>query len=157
LAPYNVLHSHMATVLQGAHMPLDPNFVDVWAHPLCCTAAMPDETLSGRSISQPETKTNSTYHFVHPSKFIPVVVPENGPRGDPLQLVLPEVYHDAMKQQNEEIIQIQMQMMSITDDAAKKKANEAIQGHFREWLHSTGKSRQLADLARFAGQFQERL
>ena len=39
---------------------------------------------------------NTTYHFVHPSKFFPVVVPESHGRSAPPQLLLPEVYDKAM-------------------------------------------------------------
>eukprot|EP00440_Ansanella_granifera_P000601 gb/GFBE01000651.1/.p1 GENE.gb/GFBE01000651.1/~~gb/GFBE01000651.1/.p1 ORF type:complete len:519 (+),score=99.82 gb/GFBE01000651.1/:1-1557(+) len=155
LAPYNVLHSHMASVLQGSRMTLDPAFVDVWAHPVCCTAGMPDETLRSRVNAAEEQ--NTTYHFVHPSKFFPVVVPENGPRGAALQLVLPEVYDKAMKERQEEMQEIQQQLSKIPGDAAKKKVHEAIQSHFRDWLQSTGKVRQLSDLAKHSMQFHQTL
>merc|ERR1712113_396325 len=75
LAPFNVLYSNMSKVLQDANMNLDTEFVDVWAHPVCCTLGAPDETLGGRSGNLDEP-TNSTYHFVHPENFQPVVVPE---------------------------------------------------------------------------------
>lgn len=152
--PYNVCHSHMGAVLQGSQMTLDAAFVDVWAHPICCTTGMLlDKSASGLTSAIHED-SKSMYHFVHPSKFSPVVVPENGPRSGPSQLCLPEVYDEAMKSRQEEMQQIHRQLQSISDDAAKKKAHEAIQNHFRDWLHTTGKNRQLADLARWASQFQ---
>jgi len=153
LAPYNVLHSHMASVLHGSQMTLDSNFVDVWAYPICCTAGQND-TLSRDAFQEEQ---NTTYHFVHPSKFFPVVVPETGPRGVAPQLVLPEVYDRAMKERQEEIRQVMNQLKGISNETAQRKAQERIQSCFKDWLHSTGKVRQLSDLAKFAAQFQQRL
>ena len=42
---------------------------------------------------------------MHPSKFLPVVVPESGPRGVAPQLLLPEVYDKAMKDRSGGAIQ----------------------------------------------------
>jgi len=148
LAPYNVLCSEKPA-LHSSTMKLDPDFVDVWAHPVCCTLGSPDETLGGRGGSLDES-TSSTYHFVHPQNFQPVVVPEEGGRvavaGQ--MLCLPQVYDDAFKSRMEEMRQFHRQLAEISDDAKRKHAQQAIQGHFREWLQTTGKSRQLADLAR---------
>ena len=50
----------MALALLGIlalRMTLDRDFVDVWAHPICCTAGMGD-TLSREAIEE-----NTTYHF----------------------------------------------------------------------------------------------
>mmetsp|Transcript_57867 Transcript_57867/g.102829 ORF Transcript_57867/g.102829 Transcript_57867/m.102829 type:complete len:516 (+) Transcript_57867:26-1573(+) len=152
LAPYNVLHSRLASVLQGSHIPLEQDFVDVWAHPVCCTAGM-DETLRSRITSSEEQ--NSNYQFVHPTKFFPVVVPEWGPRGEPPSLVLPEVYHKAMTDQQEEMAAFHKKLSSISNDAARKKAQDALQGVFRDWLTSTGKARQLSDLAKYSMQLQQ--
>lgn len=154
LAPYNVLHSHMASVLHGSQMTLDSNFVDVWAYPICCTAGMQNDTLSRDAFQEEQ---NTTYHFVHPSKFFPVVVPETGPRGVAPQLVLPEVYDKAMKERQEEIRQVMNQLKGISNETAQRKAQERIQSCFKDWLQSTGKVRQLSDLAKFAAQFQQRL
>lgn len=155
LAPFNVLYSSMSQVLQKAGMVLDPEYVDVWAHPVCCTLGAPDETLGG----QREDNTNhSTYHFVHPDEFQPVIVPEaessiivRGRSGAPV-LCLPQVYDDALKEREAEIMAFQRIFAEITDAEKKRKAYQAIQGHFKEWLHSTGKQRQLADLAKLTQQ-----
>jgi len=154
LAPYNVLHSHMASVLHGSQMSLDRDFVDVWAYPICCTAGMPGDTLSRDAFQEEQ---NTTYHFVHPSKFFPVVVPETGPRGVAPQLLLPEVYDKAMKERQEEIRQVMNQLKNISNETAQRKAQDRIQSCFKDWLQSTGKVRQLSDLAKFAAQFQQRL
>mmetsp|Transcript_109593 Transcript_109593/g.275670 ORF Transcript_109593/g.275670 Transcript_109593/m.275670 type:complete len:525 (+) Transcript_109593:30-1604(+) len=150
LAPFNVLYSQIATALKNADMPLEREYVDVWAHPVCCTLGAPDETL-GRSgnIDQP---TNSTYHFVHPENFQPVVIPEQGRRGPQVPLCLPQVYDDAIKSREEEMRAFQRMMAEVSDESKRRRAHQAIQGHFREWLQATGKSRQLADLARMAQQ-----
>jgi len=154
LAPYNVLHSRLDACLEGAQVPLKEDFVDVWAHPVCCTAGM-DDTLRSRITSSEDQ--NSTYHFVHPSKFFPVVVPELGPRGEAPSLVLPEVYEKAMREQAEEMRAFNQQFSSISNDAARRKAHDAVQNVFKEWLQSTGKTRQLSDLAKFSMQFQQKL
>jgi len=154
LAPYNVLHSRLDACLEGAQVPLKEEFVDVWAHPVCCTAGM-DDTLRSRITTSEDG--NSTYHFVHPSKFFPVVVPELGPRGEAPSLVLPEVYAKAMREQAEEMQAFNQQFSSISNDAARRKAHDAVQNVFKEWLQSTGKTRQLSDLAKFSMQFQQKL
>merc|ERR1740121_1542987 len=77
LAPFNVLYSKMTEVLERANMKLDPEYVDAWAHPVCCTLGSPDETFGGRSCTGIlDEENHSTYHFVHPAQFMPVVVPE---------------------------------------------------------------------------------
>ncbi|CAJ1388304.1 unnamed protein product [Effrenium voratum] len=136
LGPYNVLHSHMASVLHGSQMTLDRDFVDAWAHPICCTAGMAGETLSRDANLEDQ---NTTYHFVHPSKFLPVVVPESGPRGVAPQLLLPEVYDKAMKERQEEIRQVMHQLQHIPSEATQKKVQDTIQSCFKDWLQSTGK------------------
>lgn len=155
LAPYNVLHSHMASVLHGSQMTLEKDYVDVWAHPVCCTAGMV-ETLSSRA-GTPLEEQNTTYHFVHPSKFFPVVVPESHGRSAPPQLLLPEVYDKAMKEQQDEVRRLMKQLHCVPSEFAQKKAQETIHSHFKDWLQSTGKVRQLSDLARCSQQFQQRL
>jgi len=153
LAPYNVLYSQNHSILQSAGMRLDPEYVDVWAHPVCCTLASPDETIGGRSgcLDEPH---HSTYHFVHPSTFQPVVVPEARPQAPSAatQLCLPQTYDDALWAKNEEMRSFHQLLADIGDEAKKRRAQQAIQGHFRDWLQSTGKSRQLADLARLEQQ-----
>lgn len=151
LAPFNVLYSQMNTVLTNANMGLKPAFVDIWAHPVCCTLGSPDETLGGRSRSSEDN--TSTYHFVHPKNFQPVVIPETNAEdvslaAAALKLCLPEVYTEAFKSRVEEMRAFHRQMSEVEDDSKKKRAMQAIQGHFREWLQSTGKHRQLADLAK---------
>lgn len=148
LAPFNVLYSEMSEMLQSAEMSLDPEHVDSWAHPVCCTLGAPDETLCGRSGSLDEPN-HSTYHFVHPMTFQPVIVPESGaaPLASP-QLCLPQAYDDVLKERVEEMRAFQSEFAELSDPAVKRRAQQAIQGHFREWLQSTGRSRQLADLAR---------
>jgi len=147
LAPFNVIYSQMASVLQGANMRLEPEFVDVWAHPVCCTLGSPDGTMGGRS-GQDDSNT-STYHFVHPKNFQPLVVPEASKHSlSRPTLCLPQVYDDALKARIEEMLSFHRQMADITDEAKRNHAQQAIQGHFRQWLQDTGKSRQLAELAR---------
>merc|ERR1712113_94 len=135
LAPFNILYSQISQVLQSANMNLDPEYVDTWAHPVCCTLGSPDETL-GRSGDLEETN-HSTFHFVHPSMFHPVIVPESNSRpliGNAMPLCLPQVYDDALKSRKEEMIDIHRQLAAIADEGTKKKrAQQAIQGHFREW------------------------
>jgi len=156
LAPFNVLYSNMNAVLERANMAFDPEFVDVWAHPVCCTLGAPDETLGGRTGTLDDTN-HSTYHFVHPDEFQPVIVPEQGTSpatssgGKPV-LCLPQVYDDALKSREEDMKAFQRLFADITDESKKRRAQQAIQGHFRDWLHSTGRSRQLADLAKLAQQ-----
>jgi hypothetical protein len=154
LAPFNVLYSQMNAVLQSAGMKLEAEYVNAWAHPICCTLGSPDETLSHRSGNLDELNT-STYHFVHPANFQPVVVPDSNPtpalRGETCQLCLPQVYDDALKNRGEEMQNFHKMLSEITDEGKRKRAQQAIQGHFREWLQSTGKARQLADLARLSG------
>jgi len=65
-------------------------------------------------------------------------------------LCLPQVYDDAVKSRAEEMRSFYQSLAEIGDEGKMKRAQQAIQGHFREWLQSTGKSRQLADLARMA-------
>lgn len=156
LAPFNVLYSNMTAALQSAKMPLEARYVDVWAHPVCCTLGTPDETLGGRSGAL-DDNNHSTYHFVHPDEFQPVAVPEQDApmasrRSTTPVLCLPQVYDDALKSREEEMKAFQRIFADITDEAKKRRAHQAIQGHFKEWLHSTGKSRQLADLAKLAQQ-----
>lgn len=152
LAPYNVMYSQLNTVLNRAGMSLDQEYVDVWAHPICCTLGSPDETLSGRSGCLDEPN-NSTYHFVHPVNFQPVIVPESGrTHASTSMLCLPQVYDDAVQTKRDEMRAFQRMMAEITDEGKKKRVQQAIQGHFREWLQSTGKSRQLADLTRMSQQ-----
>jgi len=156
LAPFNVIYSQLENALKNAGMQLETEFVDVWAHPVCCTLGAPDETLGGRSGCLDDSPQNSTYHFVHPDNFQPVVVPEHDgqamSREAQVPLVLPQVYDDALKTREEEIQAFQRLFAELTDESKRKKAQQAIQGHFREWLQATGKSRQLADLARQAQQ-----
>jgi len=152
LAPFNVLYSQMSHVLQGASMPLDSEFVDAWAHPVCCTLGSPDETLGGRSGCLDESN-HTTYHFVRPADFQPVVIPEVEKRPMPSPaLCLPEVYDEALKTREDEMQDFHRQFAQITDEGKRKRAQQAIQGQFREWLQATGKSRQLADLARLSQQ-----
>jgi len=156
LAPFNVLYSQSSNVLASAGLSFDAEFSDSWAHPVCCTLGSPDETLGGRKGNDEDN--NSTYHFVHPKDFLPVVIPESSKPGSrsssPVpsgsSLILPEVYNDAFKSRIEEMQAFHRQMAKISDENTRKRAQLAIQGHFREWLQSTGKSRQLADLARMA-------
>lgn len=156
LAPFNVLYSQMGAALQGAGMTPDPDYVDVWAHPVCCTLGAPDETLGGRSGMLDEPN-HSTYHFVHPDVFQPVVVPEHGAgaasrRAGQSVLCLPQVYDDALKSREEEMKAFHRLFSDIADETKKRRAHQAIQGHFREWLQATGKHRQLLDLAKMAQQ-----
>mmetsp|Transcript_6753 Transcript_6753/g.16473 ORF Transcript_6753/g.16473 Transcript_6753/m.16473 type:complete len:518 (-) Transcript_6753:27-1580(-) len=150
LAPFNVVYSRMHTVLQDAGMSYRSDKVDGWAHPVCCTLGGPDETLGGRSGSLEEPST-STYVFVHPKDFQTVCVPE-AQRQHPSKpaLCLPQVYDDALKQRAEEMRDLQKQLAQIEDAEGRQKAEQVIQGHFREWLQQTGKSRQLSDLARMS-------
>lgn len=155
LAPYNVLYSLMTHLLQNAGMQLSHDFVDIWAHPICCTLAstLADETLGGSRSIKEESTQSTTYHFVHPNNFQPIVVPEANPRaGTAIKsaafLCLPETYSDALSQRSNEMRRFHRQLSEITDENKRKIAQQTIQGHFREWLQSTGRSRQLADLAR---------
>ena len=56
----------------------------------------------------------------------------------------------------------QQQSAAVWSAANMSSANQAalgqerIQSCFKDWLHSTGKVRQLSDLAKFAAQFQQR-
>eukprot|EP00435_Cladocopium_sp_Y103_P054349 s1338_g17.t1 len=119
----------VASNYRPSRMTLDSNFVDVWAYPICCTAGMQNDTLSRDAFQEEQ---NTTYHFVHPSKFFPVVVPETGPRGVAPQLVLPE-------ERQEEIRQVMNQLKGISNETAQRKAQERIQSCFKDWLQSTGK------------------
>lgn len=149
LAPFNVLYSQLNAALQGAGMRFEPDFVDVWAHPVCCTLGSPDETLSSRGgLDDP---TTSTYNFVHPKSFQPVVLPEGGRvTYQKPSLCLPQVYSDAFKFRVEEMKAFQKQLAEIQDEGKRRRAQQAIQGHFKEWLQATGKARHLADLVRLA-------
>lgn len=148
LAPFNVLHSQMDRVLASANLKLDPEYVDVWSHPVCSTLGSPDETLGGRGSNSDD---NSTYHFVHPKGFQPLIVPEAAVHRPKYNtLCLPQVYDDAFKSRVEEMRSFHRMMSEIEDEGKRKRAQQVIQGHFREWLQSTGKSRQLADLAKVA-------
>mmetsp|Transcript_113013 Transcript_113013/g.200298 ORF Transcript_113013/g.200298 Transcript_113013/m.200298 type:complete len:524 (-) Transcript_113013:91-1662(-) len=148
LAPFNVLYSQMDRVLASANLKLEPEYIDVWARPVCSTLGSPDETLGGRSDKSDD---NSTYHFVHPKTFQPVIVPEAGPTRPKFNtLCLPEVYDAAFKKGVEEMRSFHRMLSEIEDESKRKRAQQVIQGHFREWLQSTGKSRQLADLAKMA-------
>jgi len=153
MAPFNVLYSMANSVLASAGLSLDPEFSDGWAHPVCCTLGSPDETLGGRN--EEDAETNSTYHFVHPKDFQPVVIPEttrpeSRSASSAPTLCLPEVYSDAFKSRMEEMQNFHRQLEGIQDEGKRRRAQLAIQGHFREWLTATGKSKQLADLARIA-------
>lgn len=149
LAPYNVMYSQTAAILADAGLTFDAEFSDSWANPVCCTLGSPDETIGGR---KDHGDSNSTYHFVHPKNFRPVVIPEatQPPLGTAQMLCLPEVYDEAYKTRIQEMHAVHQQLAEITDENKRRRAQMAIQGHFREWLQSTGKSRQLADLARMA-------
>lgn len=154
LAPFNVLYSGMDSILERGNLTLDPGYVDTWAKPICCTLGSPDETLGGRSGSYDESNSTS-YHFVHPNNFQPVIVPEPGAVALPgSRLCLPQVYDDALKERVAEMQRFHRQLAELTDAERRRSAQQAIQGHFREWLQATGKSRQLADLARMAMQEQ---
>lgn len=156
LAPYNVFYSKLVSVLEGAGMKPDPDFSDVWAHPICSTLGAPDETLGGRSSSMEPEPSNSTYHFVHPARFMPIIVPELERRpGLSCKLILPEVYRDAIQAREQETKAFHEQLVEIKDDIRRAKAHQAIQGHFREWLQTTGKSRQLADLVKLSQQLEK--
>jgi hypothetical protein len=153
LAPYNAIYTQTSNILAGISLSYDAEFSDCWAHPICCTLGSPDETLGGR---KDDNDHNSTYHFVHPKDFSLVVIPEAdrgssrpSPSSTPM-LCLPEVYSDAFKSRMEEMQSYHEKMSEIPDESKRKRAQLAIQGHFREWLQSTGKSRQLADLARMS-------
>uniref|UniRef100_A0A7S2L0V0 TBCC domain-containing protein 1 n=1 Tax=Zooxanthella nutricula TaxID=1333877 RepID=A0A7S2L0V0_9DINO len=152
LAPFNVLYSQLDSALQRASIALEAAYVDVWAHPVCCTLGSPDETLGGRSGNLDDlSHGNSTYHFVHPDTFHPVVVPESmgGLRSAPqVPLCLPQVYDEAFRARAGDMRAFQKLFAEITDESKRRKTIQAMQGHFREWLQATGKSRQLADLAR---------
>lgn len=146
LAPYNVMYSALDEQLEAAGVPLDPEYIDVWSNPICCTLGSLEDTL-GRK--KDEAANHTTYHFVHPLSFVPVIVPElTKPTAGTVRLVLPQVYNDAFEERKEEMRSFFRQLAEIEDEAKKKKAQQAIQGHFRDWMHSNGKSRQLADLAR---------
>lgn len=154
LAPYNAIYTQTSEILAGISLSYDPEFSDCWAHPICCTLGSPDETLGGSR--KDDNDHNSTYHFVHPKDFSLVVIPEANrssskpsPPSKP-NLCLPEVYSDAFKSRIEEMQSFHRKMSEISDENKRKRAQLAIQGHFREWLQSTGKSRQLADLARMS-------
>jgi len=151
LAPFNVMYSETTNTLAAAGLSFDAEFSDTWANPVCCTLGSPDETIGS---AKDHGDSNSTYHFVHPKNFRPVVVPEEAKassQSSPSRLLcLPEVYEEAYKSRIQEVQALHKQMDSISDDTKRKRAQMAIQGHFREWLQSTGKSRQLADLARMA-------
>jgi len=151
LAPFNVLYSRMNDQLKASSLALEQEYIDVWAHPVCCTLGSPDETLGGRSGSFDES-TSSTYHFVHPQNFQPVVIPETDARSAiaAQKLVLPQAYDDALKARMQEMRSYHRQLSEISDEGKRKIAQQVIQGHFREWLQTTGKSRQLHDLARLA-------
>jgi len=143
----------MDATLTSAGMKLESNHIDEWARPLCCTLGSPDETLGGRSASHDES-TSSSYHFVHPKDFHPVLVPEDGAVGMArlgATLHLPQVYDDALKTRIEELRKFHKQLAEITNEEKRSNAQHVIQAHFREWLQATGKSRQLADLVRMCG------
>jgi hypothetical protein len=150
LAPFNVLSSSLAAALRAGNMQLQPEYVDVWAHPVCCALGSLNETTSIRS-GLPDEPSNTVYHFVHPASFQPVVVPGLPARGAAsAALCLPQVYDDAFKSREEEMRALQRSLAQLGDEAKRKRVQQTIQGHFREWLQSTGKSRQLADLARMS-------
>lgn len=152
LAPYNTLYSQAENILASASLSFDVEFSTSWAHPICCTLGSPDETLSGR---KDDADRSSTFHFVHPKDFQPVVIPETAGSSlppPPPKLILPKVYNDAYNDRMEEMRSYHRKMAEIPDENKRKRAQLAIQGHFREWLQTTGKSRQLADLARMSPQ-----
>lgn len=72
-------------------------------------------------------------------------------RGLPYKLCLPQVYDDALRAREEAMKVFHKMLAEITDEGQRKRAQQSIQGHFREWLSNTGKARQLADLAKMQG------
>eukprot|EP00928_Gymnodinium_smaydae_P046378 TRINITY_DN30897_c0_g1_i1.p1 TRINITY_DN30897_c0_g1~~TRINITY_DN30897_c0_g1_i1.p1 ORF type:complete len:589 (-),score=115.29 TRINITY_DN30897_c0_g1_i1:101-1762(-) len=151
LAPYNVLYSGMRSLLERSDLVPETVNIDVWAQPICCTLGSQDDTFRGRSGSFEESSASSTYHFVHPNSFHTVVIPEaRRSMAQPDAFALPEAYGDGIRRRAVEMRNLQRQLADIGDEAKSKKAQQAIQGHFREWLQSTGKARQLADLQRLA-------
>eukprot|EP00929_Paragymnodinium_shiwhaense_P007000 TRINITY_DN110958_c0_g1_i1.p1 TRINITY_DN110958_c0_g1~~TRINITY_DN110958_c0_g1_i1.p1 ORF type:complete len:538 (+),score=104.62 TRINITY_DN110958_c0_g1_i1:88-1701(+) len=152
LAPYNVLCSGLTQLMESAGLEMSLDHVDKWAYPVNCTLGSNDDTLRGRSGSFfDESQASTTYHFVRPSNFKPLVVPDATGRaaGKSLNILcLPQVYEDALRERQEEMRNYHRQLMEITDEDQRRKAQAYIQGHFREWLERSGRSRQLADLAR---------
>merc|ERR1711871_1494967 len=122
LAPYNVIYSEATARLEKSGLQFSADFSDKWAHPIACTLASPDETMSTRGGKDDES--NSTYHFVHPTAFAPVVIPEakkaclstSAPT-----LCLPEVYSDAFKSRIEEMQQFHKLMADIPDENKRKR------------------------------------
>lgn len=151
LAPFNAMHSEMNEKLARCGMQLEREHVDEWAHPISCTLGSHDETIGSRSGSLEETQS-STYHFVNPAAFHPVLMPEadhdSRMQARNTTLVLPQVYSEAFAARGEEMRSLHHELASMPAGPQRESAQMAICGHFRAWLQSTGRSRQLADLAR---------
>merc|ERR1711971_520810 len=110
LAPYNVLYSSFPKALADAGVALVPEHVDAWAHPICCTLGSADQTMSARGTANLTdldlaNPNHSTYHFVNPATFQPIIVPEMqpSPQRSKELLCLPQVYNDALKTRDEEM------------------------------------------------------
>lgn len=142
-APFNVLYSKITEILAGTDLRLEPDFVDVWAHPVCCTLGLHGVT------EETQRRAQSNYHFVQPASFRPIVVPEIVPYRPPSSpsLLLPQVYSDALRSRREELTGFHRQLMEV-DESKRARVQQIVQGHFREWLQNSGKARQLQDLAR---------
>merc|ERR1711918_42569 len=108
---------------------------------------MGEETSGG---SGREITGSSTYHFVHPGSFLPTIVPEAERRPYARTLCLPQVYDDALKQRVREMQEFHRMLADVSDEDRRKRVQQQIQGHFREWLMKTGKARHIMELAKMA-------
>lgn len=136
LAPYNVLSLEDSDSYTGKEVEgtLD-SFSTKWSTPVCCAA-------------------EEEYSFLNPKDFLPLVVPGQAPSelscgldDESLMpfrkalLALPEVYAGPLEQKLAELKPLQGGGLSTS---LKKQIGDA----FREWLKSSGKLKQLTDLAR---------
>ncbi len=130
LGPFNVLfskhgdlmRSHLASAEKGSR-------VGCWSQPICAT-------LSAEPYVLLPPQRFSLFHFPEFSK----------PQSLSFEVALPEVYVDAVKQRANQIAEIRAQIAAIGDPMVKSKVNAIISGHFREWVSSQNKPRDISEL-----------
>eukprot|EP00743_Colponemidia_sp_Colp-15_P002590 GILK01002806.1.p1 GENE.GILK01002806.1~~GILK01002806.1.p1 ORF type:complete len:549 (+),score=31.95 GILK01002806.1:41-1687(+) len=150
LGPHNAHYPQLRDQIQRAGLRLTDTAVGNWTRPFIMT----------KTIAEPAPYQHYTsFTLLEPDKFTPLAVPtleasdmmDTGSRPSARHelLFLPAEYEVALKKQETAVLALQRLVEdSHMSEEQKKLAQHVTQGHFREWLVSSGNVRQLVDLIR---------
>lgn len=145
LGPHNVYYPELSTIIKGYVRAAfsNPEYLDLFSSPI----------LMHQSLNTSTNNSKVSYEVLNPKDFVQMITPFNKNQtstssNNTFQLTPPD-YLKSLTSREEIFIKTQNLIKNAGLEENQEKAlHEAIQGHFREWLISSGKIKLLTDIVK---------